>query len=472
MKKRIFAALLALMILAASGTSAHAAVFYYGETDLKYRTSGLGELIEEIMESYKDETDLDTLFRGVYKGLFAALGDEWSGYYPETASETLDLITEVEERYEGVGILMRKTDEGILITATVEDSPARNAGIRTGDYIVKVGATDVSGMTADEVALLIKGIPGSTVTLTVTRGGVAKDYTLTRAVIKNDTVSFELLEGGAGLIDIDRFTAGTAEEFREARASLIDRGAQSLIIDLRGNPGGLVSEAIDIADQMIPREGVITRYMRRGEVFETVRSTINDTKVLPCAVLTDENTASSSELLAAALKERGYARTVGTTTYGKGCAQLYGRGMYDDLFTLSLYYFLTPSGGMIDGVGIAPDVEVFGPSGYSEEDAQRIVSGLAPMTETTKYYAGQQGLNVYAAQQRLALLGYEVEATSVMDEATVEAVKVFQERAGGYPYGGLDYFTMNALNTAVSDFLLPQGEDVQLKAAVGLLAAE
>jgi carboxyl-terminal processing protease len=123
---------------------------------------------------------------------------------------------------------------------------------------------------------------------------------------------------------------------------------------------------------------------------------------------------------------------------------------------------------MIDGAGIAPDVEVFASAGMTESEAAKVTAALAPMTEPTKYYAGQQGLNVYAAQQRLALLGYEVEATSVMDEATVEAVKVFQQRAGGYPYGGLDYFTMNALNVAVRDFLSPAGEDAQLAAAVRL----
>ena len=457
----------------AAGTAApvRAMTFFYGETPIELRMNALQEMIEEVRENYKDDTEMDEIFLGIYKGLFSGLGDPWTEFVTpeEPAPGTNYVTTDVDEVYEGIGIVIRRADSGLRISSVVSGSPAFQAGIRSGDYILKVGPQDVTEMTSEEAAQLIRGASGSTVTLTVDRDGDVKVFEVTRQVIRTDTVAAEMLEDGIGYIRISSFAAGTADAFAEEYDKLAAQGAKGVVLDLRGNGGGSVEQAVSVADHLIHRNGIISIFKRQGEVIETVHSTADDYAQLPVVCLVDRKTASASELLTAALQDHKAATIAGEATYGKGVAQFVGSGGKGNYFKLSVYYFLSPKGNDIDGVGIQPDVAIYNQSERSEEEIAQIRAGMAPMNEEKKYYAGQNGLNVYGAQQRLKAMGYDVEPTSVMDAKTVAALKLVQAEAGACPYGGLDYCTLGIIKDKFDAWCSPASEDAALAKAVELL---
>lgn len=463
--RKLTAGLLSLAIAASSAVPCFGASFFYGETPLKYRIGGLQELIEEIRENYKDETDLDTMFNGIYKGLFDSLGDRWSKYVTPMEDGLNLVTTDLEEEYEGIGVVMRKTGGGLLITSTVLGSPAYHAGIRTGDYILKVGNVDVTQMESTQVADLIRGSGNTSVTLTVDRDGVNKVFTVNRTTISTKTVSSKMMEDNTGYIKIDSFDSKTFESFKTAYEDLIAKGMDSLVLDVRDNGGGLLGSAVQVADYLIHKEGLISTFVRQGKTVQTVYSEADSNAQVPVALLINGESASATELLAAALKERGAATLIGTATYGKGVAQTVVSTVQGSYYKLSVYYFLTPDGNNIDGVGVAPNISVYNPQGLSAEELAKLKDGLAPITETTKYYAGGSGLNVYGVQQRLAYMGYDVDRTGVMDEKTVEALKLVQAQAGASPYGGLDYCTLGIIEDMFDAYCNPKAEDLQLEKA-------
>jgi carboxyl-terminal processing protease len=292
---------------------------------------------------------------------------------------------------------------------------------------------------------------------------------MAREVIRATSVYYDMLEGDIGYIRIASFDGDTDKEFAAARLSLLSRGMRALVIDLRDNGGGLMASALSIADQLVPFSGHIAHYERQGTILESVPSTVNHTKQVPLAVLVNEYTASASECLAGALQDNGVARVIGRTTYGKGVAQTLSESPDGGAYKLSVYYFLTPDKKRIDGAGIAPDQVVYESGGLSRDEAAAILRVLAPMSEKNRYYAGQAGLNVYGAQQRLRHLGYDAPLTGTMDAATVGTIKKFQSDEKLYPYGGLDYTTMDAIARAFEVYVQGDGEDRQLQAAIDWL---
>ena len=306
-------------------------------------------------------------------------------------------------------------------------------------------------------------------TLTVDRDGDVKVFEVTRQVIRTDTVAAEMLEDNIGYIKISSFAAGTADVFAEEYDKLAAQGAKGIVLDLRGNGGGSVEQAVSVADHLIHKTGVISIFKRQGEVIETIHSSTDDYAQLPVVCLVDRNTASASELLTAALKDRKAATIAGETTYGKGVAQFVGSAGKGNYFKLSVYYFLSPNGNDIDGVGIQPDVAIYNQSEHTPEEIAQIRANLAPINEEKKYYAGQNGLNVYGVQQRLKTMGYDVEPTSVMDAKTIEVLKVLQAEAGACPYGGLDYCTLGIVKDKFDAWCSPASEDAALAKAVELL---
>ena len=449
----------------------YAAEFFWGEeADNKVRLQGLESFIDEIQENYKDEVDLDTLYIGIYTGLLESLGDPWSAFYTYDVSNTF--FSTVDEPFVGIGVSFRKTDDNeFLITATIPGGAAGEAGIRTGDVIVKVDNTELTPeMSSEEVQALVRGEEGSYVTLTIDRFGETLFFTLQRRTITSHKVDSEMLEGKNGYIKLTDFSEGTAQAFAVERLKMLNSGADSLIIDLRGNPGGYLSEVAAVCDQLIPEAGkVISSFVHQGEVIDTLYSKGSLVRPVPVVLLTDGDTASASELMAAALKENGVATVIGETTYGKGVAQTVQYSGNDTSYKYSCFYFLSPEGNDIDGVGVEPDVFVQSSGVLSKGEIEGIKKYLAPMTESRKYRAGELGLNVYAAQQRLQYLGYDVDCTAVMDGRTVAAVKEFQRSVGGYPYACLDYNTMKNLDNAFNHWLSGGDEDFALGEAINYL---
>lgn len=431
----------------------------------------LKDLIIRTKADYKDDVTYETLFSGAFQGVIQSLDDPYSVYYP-SAAESNQFEESVSGEFYGVGVSIELTRGEVVVVAPIAGGPAEKAGILSGDVITAVDGKNVSGLSLDAVAAMLKGREGSKVSVTISRGNQTLSFTLIREKIKITSVSFKLIENNIGYIAISQFSKETHLEFKSAKLQLLAKGATSFIVDVRNNPGGYVDVAVDIAEQLMPK-GPIVHFQQKGKIVETISANGTGDLKKPVVLLVNEGSASASEIMAAAWQDSKTAKVVGTYTYGKGVAQqIYTMG--DDVkMKLSTFYFLSPKKNVIDGVGIKPDyfVASYQASGVVDEKLMAKYEDLAPMNEASKPRVGDTGLNVFGAQQRLSLLGYKLTLSGKMSETMSKYVKSFQKEAGLHPYGVLDYSTMAALDKAVQEFIFGTGgsEDLQLKKAIELL---
>lgn len=436
---------------------------------LDQELNSLKEILTNVQINYKDEITYEKLLDGAYQGVFNALDDPYSVYY-RTAEESNDFVENVSGEFSGIGVNLENYYGQCRVVAPIPGTPAEKVGIHSGDIIKNVDGVNVSDMTLDEIISLIKGKVGTKVTLTVNRNGTSLSFTMVRETICTTSVEFKMLDGNIGYIRIKQFDKDSHLEFKNAKLQLIAQGAKSFIVDVRNNPGGYVSAATDIAEQFMPK-GPIIHFQQKGTLKETVSASGDGDLGKPIVLLVNNGSASASEILAGAWQDSGTAVLVGTTTFGKGVAQQvleFNNGKY---IKLSMYYFLTPKGHVINKVGVSPDFVV---ENYKEVDADTLTErykSFAPMNEKNKPKAGDTGLNVYGAQQRLSLLGYEVTVTGVMDDKTVAAVKAIQKNQGLYVYGVLDYATMKAIDQETIKYIngADTDKDLQLEKAIQLL---
>ena len=315
--------------------------------------------IENLMEKYfLYDIDEQKVIDGAISGYIEALGDEYTEYIP---AEQMEEYTEnITGNYVGIGIYMieNKEENRVEVLSPILESPAAEAGILPGDLIMAVDGVEYTGEQSDEVANKIKGLEGTTVKLKILRGEETLEFEITRKKINTNPVISKKLDNNIGYLEITSFDDGTAEDFKTKFENLKNEGITSLIIDLRNNGGGIVDEALQIADYIVPKgkELLITVDKNQNEEIEKAKEEpIID---MPIVVLVNENTASSSEILAGALKDLDEATIVGTTTYGKGVIQQIislrtGAGIK---VTVEEYY--TPNRTKINGVGIEPNEKV------------------------------------------------------------------------------------------------------------------
>lgn len=326
--------------------------------------------IENILkdEFYLGEIDPAALREGAYKGMVDALGDVYTVYYtPEEAQKVFD---ETEGVYYGIGAYVEiDTVSGyVKVTGVIPNSPAEEAGLQSDDIFYKIEGEDLAGLDTSQVIARIKGAEGTTVHLTMVRDGVPFEVDVERRKIESPMVEHSMLEDGMGYIYIAEFSETAAKQFKEALKSIVAEGAEGLIIDVRANPGGSLQVVVEIADMLLG-EGLVLytedKYGEREEIYSSAHTLWDK----PIVLLVDHNSGSASEVLSGALKDRGRATLVGTTTYGKGIVQrlkLMGDGSAVKV-TISAYY--TPNGINIHGTGIEPDVvvEFDGKAYYGEE---------------------------------------------------------------------------------------------------------
>lgn len=463
---------LSFMVFLPSAFGAEITVASTTPQEQKYLNDKMKEFeyyLKLIHDNYKDEVDYETIVNGAFEGAMYSLGDPYSVFFTDSG-EGQSFIESVMGEYDGIGITMSVNTEGQCeIVLVTPKAPADRAGVKVGDVIVKIDGQDVTKKSIAEIGAMVKGKAGTQVTITVKRAGKEMAFAMTREKIKAVSVYPEMLEGDIGYILLTGFETNAAKEFKDAKDGLVKAGATSLIIDIRDNPGGLMDTAFDITDELLAK-GIITHLRQRGVIFETVSADPKDIKTMPTALLINEFSASASEVLAGALKDNKAAVLVGTTTYGKGVAQITASTRDGLVYKISEFYFLTPDKHEIQGVGVAPDYVVRNSLGEYREAAIEMYSRFAPFAENTKPKPGETGLNVYAAQQRLALLGFTLEVTATMDEATVAAVKRFQAEQGLYPYGTLDLTTMRKIEEVTLAYVNNDSvEDLQLKKAIELL---
>lgn len=280
----------------------------------------------------------------------------------------------LEEKIVGIGIEMKKHDQGALIVGTVENSPAAEAGLQRGDLLVRIGSQSLDGLSLNQIAELVAGPAGSTVEIQIDRGGQRLGGTLERRQVYVSSVSGASMvdsKNKVGYFKLKQFSESSAEDLEKAMWSLYNSGMDSMILDLRGNPGGLLTEAIEVSDLFLP-SGVIVSTKGRTSSDNTLENAKRShTWSLPLVVLVDENSASASEIFAAAIQDNGRGVVVGRNTYGKGTVQThFPLTTASGVLKLTTAKFYAPSGREMAGVGVRPDYTV----AKSNEDTARSLS--------------------------------------------------------------------------------------------------
>ena len=310
-----------------------------------------------IETQYVRDVDYTNLIDGAISGMVKTLDDPHSIYLDPKMYELMRSHT--EGSFGGVGIVMGFKDNKITVISVMEGTPSEAAGIKTGDEIIAVDGVPTSEIEPEEVVLHIRGEIGTDVTLKIHRAGEEdRDYVVRRATIQVHTVAGQMLPDtdGIGYIRIASFSEHTADEFKDAYRALEKDGVKGMIIDLRENPGGLVTSCVAIANMVVPKGPVVSVVQKDGR-REEYKSDLSEEKY-PLVVLIDGNSASASEILAGALQDTGAATIVGQTSYGKGSVQVILPLYDDDALKLTIAKYYTPSGRSIDGTGIEPDVRV------------------------------------------------------------------------------------------------------------------
>lgn len=302
------------------------------------------------------DADLNKAVDQALAGMVEGLGDRWSYYLdPESYQSTLENRA---NNYVGVGVTINyEREEGLLVLEVVEDGPAHKAGVVVGDVITHVDGTSVAGEARYQASNLIAGEEGSQVQLTLLgEDGTSRTVTCTRQTLKSESASSKLLDDGVGYVRLDNFYSGAADSLREQVERMMEQGATSLVLDVRSNPGGYITELIDILDYMLPQGSVFVERPRWGS--ETVYESDEACVDLPVVVLVDANSYSAAELFAAQLRESAQVPIVGEVTSGKGYAQLTFPLLNGGGLGLSVSAYCTGSGHSLIGEGITPDVEL------------------------------------------------------------------------------------------------------------------
>ena len=307
---------------------------------------------------WNDQIDEEKLKEGAIKGYVEGLGDEYTEYIP--AEEMEDYTENITGNFVGIGIYMiADKDSGrVVVYYPIPESPAEKAGVKAGDQIISVDGTEYTADDFNTIADYIKGEEGTTVNLEVERNGERIKFEIKREKINTNPITIEMLENNIGYLKLPSFDEDTSKDFEEKVKELQSQGAKSLIIDLRNNGGGIVSEATDIADMLLDKGQTIISTVNKDNKKEITYSKKAPTFTMPITVLVNENSASASEILACSLQDNERAKIIGTKTYGKGIIQTLlsltdGSGLK---ITTEEYY--TPKGTTIHKVGIDPDEEV------------------------------------------------------------------------------------------------------------------
>lgn len=317
----------------------------------------LNYLEELIDEEYLDEKDESSLREGLYAGLLAGLKDPYSTYY--TAEQYKELNTSNEGSYVGIGAVLQKDDAGgAKIIQLYEGGPGEQVGLKKGDVIKAVDGTDVTDKETSDIASMVRDSEKDSVMLTIQRENEEKtrDVKVEIRDVEIQTVSHEMLSEDTGYIRISEFSEVTSDQYKKAFADLKDQGMKKLVVDLRDNPGGLLTAVCGVLRQILPEGLIVYTEDKNGKREEETCDGKNKLD-MPLAVLVNGNSASASEIFAGAVKDYGIGTIVGTTTYGKGVVQTIHSLTDGSAVKITIAKYFTPKGNDINKKGINPDVE-------------------------------------------------------------------------------------------------------------------
>lgn len=379
-----------------------------------YRSLDLfAKVLAYVENSYVDETDSHTLIEGAIRGMLDTL-DPYTVFLP--AEDYRNMKADTAGEFGGLGLEVKKEEERLLVVKPLEDSPASRAGILPGDWIVSIDGTATADLSVTEAVRMMRGKPGTKLRLALHREGFAQplELVLLRDRIQVRSVEASLYPDGVGYIRIKSFQEKTesfvTKALGELRQQRGDRPLEGLIIDLRGNPGGLLDQAVRVADRFLAKGEIVSTRGRGGKIIDIQTAHAAGTEPdYPLVILVDDRTASASEILAGALQDHGRAVVMGTRTFGKGSVQNvvdldHGHGLK---LTVARYY--TPSRRSIHGKGIEPDVLVgkdgvavlplLAPAEEAAEDGDlQLAAALRALRSWETFQAQRQSQEVQTAQ--------------------------------------------------------------------------
>lgn len=416
-----------------------------------------------IQSEYIDTVSEEELVEGAVRGMLATLNDPYSEYLDVDAMEQFNEA--VESSFEGIGAEVSMIDDRVTIVSPITDSPAEKAGLRPNDRILAVDGESVAGLDLHEAVAEIRGEKGSEVTIEIERPGVPDplNFTLIRDTIPLETIYADVVEHGdqtAGVIQITSFAEQTANRFEEELIELENQGIDGLVIDVRGNPGGLLDVTEDILSLFVTSDQPYMQVADNNDNRQRYYSSLEEAKEYPISVLIDEGSASASEILAISLNETIGAEIVGKNSFGKGTVQsMVSMGDGSNL-KITILKWLSPEGHSIHEVGVEPTVEVDQPEYYYTPAVQ--------IEETLRY--DDNNLNISFSQILLDALGYQVDRKDgYFSEQTVDAVSDYQADQGLEVTGELNRETSAMMVTDIIDRVRSDQDDLQKDAAIQIL---
>ncbi len=318
-----------------------------------------------VKNNFDGKVDNSILFDGAIDGMVRSLGDPYSAYLDKENFAKLSEMT--EGSFGGIGIVFGKRGDDYVVISALPDNPGAIAGIKSGDIILAVDGVETRSMNMTEVANKIRGKQGTEVVLQLqTNDGSKKDVKVVRRDIKTPSVGGQMLpDSKIGYIRITVFNEETGADFKKTYEQLQAEGMQATILDLRGNPGGILDGGVAVARMLVPKGPIVSLVYRNGDKY-VENSSLEQVKY-PLAVLVDHGTASAAEIVAGAVKDTGAGRLFGVKTFGKGSVQGVYRIDNDTAVKITTARYYTPSGVSIHNVGIEPDVNVELPEGATTD---------------------------------------------------------------------------------------------------------
>lgn len=415
-----------------------------------------------IKQHFIEDIEEGELIEGAIQGMLTTLDDPYSSYLDVEAMKEFD--EQIESSFEGIGAEVSMVNGQVTIIAPIKDSPAEKVGLRPNDEVLAVDDESLEGLDLNEAVSKIRGEKGSEVVVTIKRGGSSEsfDVTLVRDTIPVETVYSDVEtidDKKTGVIEITNFSEHTAEEFGEQLTKLEDDGIEGLVLDVRGNPGGLLNSVEDILEYFIPDDVPYIQIEDREGDVEEYYTDLKDKKDYPINVVVDEGSASASEILAVAMKEIGYD-VVGTTSFGKGTVQQAVPLGDGSTIKLTFYKWLSPEGNWINEDGVEPTVEVKQPKYYH----------TTPTNLKEPLKLDSAGDNLENIQVMLKGIGYDPGRTDgYFNKDTEKAVKDFQKDNDLKQSGVIDEETAGAIESKLVEAIRAGKDDKQLDKALDSL---
>lgn len=415
-----------------------------------------------IQKHYVEKTSDKQLTEGAIQGMLEALKDPYSTYMDAEMMKQFN--EQIESSFEGIGAEVSMQEGKVTIVSPIKGSPAEKAGLRPKDQILKIDGKSISGLDLNEAVEKIRGEKGSKVKLEIKRPGAksAFDKEITRDEIPLETVesSMKTIDGKkTGVIKLTSFAEDTAKDFNSALEKLENDGMQGLIIDVRGNPGGLLNAVEEILGNFIPSDKPIDQIEDRKGKREPHYSNLKEKKKYPISVLTDEGSASASEILAVAMKETGYD-TVGTKSFGKGTVQQAVPLGDGSTIKLTFFKWLSPNGNWIHKKGVTPTIKQKQPKYYYAN----------PIQADKELTVDHTGDDIENLQIMLKGLGFDPGRTDgYFDKETEKAVKAFQKKHSLSVTGKADKKTAEKIEAEVVSHIRSGKDDEQLEKAFDTL---